>query len=139
MGGNKRLELARRRLATPSADAAAEARMVMDSCKVEADGAVKAAQRAVRDACVFRCRSRVESGERGAFLMAVEEAFGRPPNKELGDQLQLSYHNIAKKLKENTWDSRSSLLTAHRGGKRPKLGAAFCPERPGLAAHTLLR
>ena len=50
---------------------------VADSCDEEAEGAVKAAQRAVRDVVVLRCCSVSQARNRETFILAAEEAFGR--------------------------------------------------------------
>ena len=70
---------------------------VADSCDKEAEGAVKAAQRAVRDVIVLRCRSVSEPRDRDAFILAAEEAFGRggePLDRELKAVLLLAYHKL---------------------------------------------
>ena len=67
---------------------------VADSCDEEAAGAVKAAERAVRDVVVLRCRSQADPGDRGAFLNAAVEAFGRPLERELEACLILAFHKL---------------------------------------------
>ena len=69
----------------PSAKNAANAHImigyVADSCDEEAEGAVKAAQRAVRDVVVLRCCAPgggVLDVDQGAFLEAAEVAFNKP-------------------------------------------------------------
>ena len=89
------------------------------SCDKEALGAVKAAERAVRDVVVVRCRSRAEPGDRGAFLEAAEEAFGRPLDRELRAVLLLAYHKFAKN-RPDSFLSNSQLATARRGRPRPR-------------------
>ena len=73
---------------------------VADSCDEEAEGAVKAAQRAVRDVVVLRCRSVSEPRDREAFILAAEEAFGRP-GEPLDDELQalllLAYYKLLRR------------------------------------------
>ena len=73
---------------------------VADSCDEEAEGAVKAAQRAVRDVVVLRCRSVSEPRDRDAFILAAEEAFGRP-GEPLDDELQalllLAYYKLHRR------------------------------------------
>ena len=85
----------------PSAKNAANALImigyVADSCDEEAEGAVKAAQSAVRDVVVLRCRSVSEARNSKAFILAAEEAFGRrgePLDRELGAVLLLAYHKL---------------------------------------------
>ena len=87
----------------PSAKNAARAHTmigcVADSCDEEAEGAVKAAQRAVRDVVVLRCRSVSEPRDREAFILAAEEAFGRrgePLNRELQALLILAFHELRR-------------------------------------------
>ena len=85
----------------PSAKNAASALImigyVADSCDEEAEGAVKAAQRAVRDVVVLRCCSVSEARNRETFILAAEEAFGRrgePLDGELQAFLLLAYHKL---------------------------------------------
>ena len=70
---------------------------VADSCDEEAEGAVKAAQRAVRDVVVLRCCSVSEARNPETFILAAEEAFGRggePLDRELQALLLLAYHKL---------------------------------------------
>jgi len=70
---------------------------VADSCDEEAASAVKAAERAVRDVVVLRCRSVSEPRDREAFILAAEEAFGRrgePLGRELKALLLVAYHKL---------------------------------------------
>ena len=70
---------------------------VADSCDEEAEGAVKAAQRAVRDVVVLRCCSVSQARNRETFILAAEEAFGRggePLGRELKAVLLLAYHKL---------------------------------------------
>ena len=85
----------------PSAKNAASALImigyVADSCDEEAEGAVKAAQRAVLDVVVFRCCSVSEPRNREAFILAAEETFGRrgePLDRELQALLLLAYDKL---------------------------------------------
>ena len=85
----------------PSAKNAASALImigyVADSCDEEAEGAVKAAQRAVRDVVVLRCCSVSEARNRETFILAAEEAFGRrrePLDRELQALLLLAYDKL---------------------------------------------
>ena len=122
-GGGEALGEARQLLEDPCAKSAASALMaiadVAKGCDKEALGAVKAAERAVRDVVVVRCRSRAEPGDRGAFLEAAEEAFGRPLDRELRAVLLLAYHKFAKN-RPDTFLSNSQLATARRGRPRPR-------------------
>ena len=73
---------------------------VAESCDEEAEGAVKAAQRAVRDVVVLRCRSVSEPRDREAFILAAEEAFGRrgePLDDELQALLLLAYYKLLRR------------------------------------------
>ena len=88
----------------PSAKNAANAHMmigyVADSCDEEAEGAVKAAQRAVRDVVVLRCCSVSEARNRGTFILAAEEAFGRrgePLDDELQAHLLQAYYKLHRR------------------------------------------
>ena len=88
----------------PSAKNAARAHTmigcVADSCDKEAEGAVKAAQRAVRDVIVLRCCSVSEPRDREAFILAAEEAFGRrgePLDDELQAHLLQAYYKLHRR------------------------------------------
>ena len=88
-------------LERPSANNVARAHTmigcVADSCDEEAEGAVKAAQRAVRDVVVLRCCSVSEARNPETFIVAAEEAFGRggePLGRELKAVLLLAYHKL---------------------------------------------
>ena len=88
-------------LERPSANNVARAHTmigcVADSCDKEAEGAVKAAQRAVRDVIVLRCCSVSEARNPETFILAAEEAFGRggePLGRELQTLLLLAYHKL---------------------------------------------
>ena len=92
-------------LRTPSAKNAADALIMMgqvaDSCDTEAEGNVKAAQRVVADVVVLRCRSVSEPlGTSEAFILAAEEAFGRPGvplDRGLGNLLLLALHKLRRR------------------------------------------
>ena len=62
-------------------------RGVAKSCDEEAKGAVNNAERAVLDVVVLRCRSQDAPGDRVAFILAAEKAFGKP-GQPLDPQLQ---------------------------------------------------
>ena len=101
-GGDALME-ARRRLKAPCAKSAARARVmiggVAQSCDEEAEGAVKAAERAVRDVVVLRLRSQADPGDRKAFLDAAVEVFGRlgqPLDQELQACLLLAFHKLRR-------------------------------------------
>ena len=69
---------------------------VAETCDEEALGAVKAAERAVRDVVVLRCRHQDQPTDRSAFLAAAVEAFGGPLGPELKSVLLLAHHKIFK-------------------------------------------
>ena len=69
---------------------------VADACDEEAEGAVRAAERAVRDVVVLRCRHQAQPTDRSAFLAAAVEAFGGPLGPELKSVLLLAHHKIFK-------------------------------------------
>ena len=98
--GGDTLREARRLLESPCAESAASALIaisaVVESCDEEAFGAVKAAERAVRDVVVLRCRSQADPGDSGAFLYAAVEAFGRPLERELEACLILAFHKLRR-------------------------------------------
>ena len=89
------------------------------------DGAllpIKAAERAVRDAFVVRCRSQAVPGDRASFLNVAWEAFGQPPDPDWQRRIPVllgSYHKTAKG-KANTFLSKSQLANKRRGGPRPR-------------------
>ena len=102
---------------------------VANICEKEARCAVKAAERAVRDVVVMRCRLQAAPGDRGAFLEAAEEAFGRPLDRELRAVLLLAYHKVAKG-KIDTFPSNSQLATARRGRPKPRRQRAAGGDAP---------
>ena len=65
----------------------------------------EAARREIRDALFLQCRSQAEPGDRGAFLVAAEKAFGRPLDCEL--RVLLAYHKVAKGLLQADGDAWS--------------------------------
>ena len=89
------------------------------NCEQEALGLIKAANRAVRDVVVLRCRSRALPGDRPSFLAAAEVAFGNPLGRELKAVMLLAYHKHAKN-KRDTFISNNQLSTARRGRPRPR-------------------
>ena len=92
--GDSALGEARRLLDAPGAKSAAVALMTISAaaknCEQEVSRAIKAAERAVIDVVVLRCCSRVQPGDRSAFLEAAEEAFGRLLDGELWAGLLLA-------------------------------------------------
>ena len=81
--GGKDLREARRLLgAWPFMECAASALIkigdVRKTCDGEAEGALKAAERAVRDVVVMRCGGGPRRQNREAFYIALERAFDRP-------------------------------------------------------------
>ena len=84
--------------------------------------AIKAAERAVRDAFVVRCRSQAVPGDRASFLNVAWEAFGQPPDPDWQLRIPVllgSYHKTAKG-KANTFLSKNQLANMRRGGPRPR-------------------
>ena len=69
---------------------------VADACDEEAEGAVRAAERAVRDVVVLRCQSQDNPGDRFAFILNAEEAFGQPLGRELKAKLSIAFIKIAR-------------------------------------------
>ena len=65
-----------------------------ESLGEEAGTAMLYAQRCVRDVVVMRCCSRHNPRDRGAFLVAVAEAFGDPLDDLLHSQLCLAFKKI---------------------------------------------
>ena len=107
-GGGDALGEARGLLQTPCAQSAASALIAIGhaatNCGDEALGAVKAAERAVRDVVVLRCCAPggVRDVAHGAFLEAAEVAFDTPfrgrvlgdADRELRTLLLLAYHKL---------------------------------------------
>ena len=56
---------------------------------------------------ILHCRSQAEPGDRGAFLVAAEKAFGRPLDRELRAVVLLAYHKVAKGLLQADADAWS--------------------------------
>ena len=89
------------------------------------DGAllpIKAAERAVRDAFVVRCRSQAVPGDRASFLNVAWKAFGQPPDPDWQLRIPVllgSYHKTAKG-KADTFPSKNQLATNRRGRPRPR-------------------
>ena len=75
--------------------------------------AVKAAARAVRYLLVMRCRLQAPPGAQGAFIEAVEEAFGRKLDNQLRSLILLSYHKTSR----GTADTFSSMSQLRRRSK----------------------
>ena len=69
---------------------------VAQTCDEEAEGAVRAAERAVRDVVVVRCQSQDNPEDRFAFLLNAEEAFGQPPSRDLKANLFIAFYKIAR-------------------------------------------
>ena len=84
--------------------------------------AIKATERAVRDAFVVRCRSQAMPGDRASFLNVAWEAFGQLPDPDWQLRIPVllgSYHKTAKG-KANTFPSKNQLANKRRGGPRPR-------------------
>jgi hypothetical protein len=84
--------------------------------------AIKATERAVRDAFVVRCRSQAVPGDRISFLNVAWKAFGQPPDPDWKLRIPVllgSYHKTAKG-KANTFPSKNQLANKRRGGPRPR-------------------
>ena len=115
------LENSRRLLEGPSAKSAASALMDLESlaksCDKGALAAIKAAERAVRDVVVLRCCSQGEEKDRGAFLEAAKEAFGRPLDRELRAKLLLAASKIFED-QPDTFPSNTKKEAERRGGRK---------------------
>ena len=95
-------------LRAPCAKSAASALIaigdVAQRCDRAAFGAVKAAERAVRDVVVLRCLPQVEPWDRLPFIANAAQAFCKPlhlestelcsEDRELKALLQLAYHTL---------------------------------------------
>ena len=104
-----------------SAKSAASALMDLESlaksCDKGALAAIKAAERAVRDVVVLRCCSQGEEKDRGAFLEAAKEAFGRPLGRELRAKLLLAASKIFED-QPDTFPSNTKKEAERRGGRK---------------------
>ena len=90
------------------------------TCEAEALAAVKAAERAVRDVFVLRCRAVCKPGDREAFLATAEEAFPQGHwDREVRSQILMAVSKDAKK-KPDTFLSNNQLATARRGRSRKR-------------------
>ena len=107
--------------------------------------AIKAAERAVRDAFVVRCRSQAVPGDRASFLNVAWEAFGQPPDPDWQLRIPVllgSYHKTAKG-KANTFLSKNQLATARRGRPQPRRrqprDVDVVPARPAPHGAVMIR
>ena len=74
---------------------------VAQRCDRAAFGAVKAAERAVRDVVVLRCRSRAGPWDQSAFIANAAEAFGRhwAEDRELRAVLTLAFFKLRREAR----------------------------------------
>ena len=92
-------------LKAPRAKSAASALIaigdVAQRCDRAALGAVKAAERAVRDVVVLRCRSRAGPWDQSAFIANAAEAFGRhwAEDRELRAVLTLAFFKLRREAR----------------------------------------
>ena len=85
--------------------------------------AIKAAERAVRDAFVVRCRSQAVPGDRASFLNVAWEAFGQPPDPDWQLRIPVllgSYRKNSCSTGALTFLSKTQLATRRRGRPRPR-------------------
>ena len=98
--GDASLVEASRLIDTEGAQNAAYALVVTmaaaNSCNAKARPVMRTAERAVREVVVSRCCSWPQLRDRGAFLEAVEQAFGSPLDRELRARLLVAYHRAVK-------------------------------------------
>ena len=80
--------------ARSSANALLRIRAMRDICPYEARDFVLAAERAVRELVANRCYR--DSGDRYAFIAAVEDAFGGILDLQLHSQMLQAYMNICR-------------------------------------------
>ena len=118
------IEDARRLLEKPDPGHAAQAIVkivnVRQKCSQEFQiQAMRSAERALRDVLVVRCRSRVTSDDRAAFIAVVEEAFGAEWSREHRSQTMLSFHKVYKN-KRTKFLSNNELTTLRRARPRPR-------------------
>ena len=122
-GGGEALGEARFFLEESCTKSAASALLIVagvaKSCEKQARSAVKAAERAVRDLLVIRCRSRAVPEDRRAFLLAAEQVFGGKLETQLRAVLLLAFHKVPTG-KSETVLSNSQLDAALRKRKRPR-------------------
>ena len=121
--GGDALREARRLLEAPCAKSAASALIVIGevarNCDVEeAESAVMAAERAMRDVVVLRCQSQDRPGDRTLFLDAAEEAFDKRLGKELQMLLLLAFHKI--KIRRERQEAMAQAKAKAKPKPRPK-------------------
>ena len=89
-------------------------------CPLDAEKAVKKADRDVRDVVVLRCRARCTNlKDREGFLEKATEAYDGQLDKEIRAQLLLAYHKDPKN-KERGFVSNNQVAAERRGGPRPR-------------------
>ena len=121
-------------LEKPDPSHAAQAIVEIDNVRQKASQesqiqAIKAAERALRDVLVVRCRSRVTSDDRAAFIAVVEEAFGAEWSREHRSLTLLSFHKVYKD-KPTNFLSQNALQTLRRGHPRQRRSrTAAVPQR----------
>ena len=121
--GGDALKEACRLLEAPCAKSAASALIVIgevaQNCDVEeAESAVMAAERAMRDVVVLRCQSQDRPGDRTLFLDAAEEAFDKRLGKELQMLLLLAFHKI--KIRRERQEAIAQAKAKAKPKPRPK-------------------
>ena len=120
--------------AAPAPASAAQAltivgRVAANSPLGPAIGALRTAERAVRDVVVLRCCSSTAPRDRDAFLASAEEAFGEPlkeVNLDLHSQLLLAYKKV---VGSDAFPSKAQISNARRGGPRPRRSRSSSPPR----------
>ena len=106
------------RTAEQAAWACDAVRAARGCCPPEADAAVKAATKAIRDVVVLRCCTMAGHSNRAAVLVALAEAFGRQLDCELESQLLLAYGRVTRHVAD-AFTSNNQLRGARRLRKKP--------------------
>ena len=106
------------RTAEQAARACDAVRLARGCCPPEADAAVKAATKAIRDVVVLRCCTMAGHSNRAAVLVALAEAFGRQLDCELESQLLLAYGRVTRHVAD-AFTSNNQLRGARRLRKKP--------------------
>ena len=101
------------RTAEQAARACDAVRLARGCCPPEADAAVKAATKAIRDVVVLRCCILAGHSNRAAVLVALAEAFGRQLDCELESQLLLAYGRVTRHVAD-AFTSNNQLRGARR-------------------------
>ena len=133
--GGEALREARRLLEALCAKSAASALIVIgevaQSCDEEAESAVMAAERAMRDVVVLRCQSHDNPWGRSAFFLNAEQAFGQPLGRELQALLLIAFHKIKIDRERQEAMAQAKAKAKPKPAPKMKSGGRGPPDDPG--------